>query len=116
MSLLLWAALSLGQLAAKDEAAASEQRYCQTARITGYVKSEYGPRTYDGTSIWTDEPIAAASWDIPIDSTVWIEDLGTFRIADRGMLGAAGWIDVAVDSRDEAYSITGTRLICVTQP
>lgn len=90
--------------------------WCSQAKITGYVRSEYGPFTYDGTSIWTPEPIAAASWNIPIDSMVEVEGLGTYRIADRGLLGSAGWIDVAVSSRAEAYAITGWRTICVTPP
>jgi hypothetical protein len=32
------------------------------------------------------------------------------------MLGAAGWIDVAVDTRAQAYAITGVRTICVSPP
>lgn len=91
--------------------------WCGPHRVTGYVRSEYGPYTYDKTPIWTEEPIVAASWDIPIDSRVEIEGVpGTFRVADRGRLGSSGWIDVAVDSRAEAYELTGTRQVCVTLP
>ena len=91
--------------------------WCQDAKISGYVKSEYGPRTYDGTSIWTDEPIVAASWNIPIDSMVTIEGLpSAYRVADRGMLGSAGWIDVPVDTRAQAYALTSVRTICVSPP
>lgn len=95
---------------------ASQQPACFLGRVTGYVRSEYGPRTYDGTPIWTDEPIAAGSWDLPIDSLVEVEGLGTYRIADRGLLGSSGWVDVAVWTRAEAYAATGTRRICVYPP
>lgn len=85
------------------------------ARVTGYVRSEYGPYTYDGTPIW-EEGIAAASWNIPIDSVVSVEGLGTYRIADRGMLGSSGWVDIATWSRQEAYALTSVRRICVFPP
>lgn len=88
---------------------------CGPHWTTGYVRSEYGPYTFDGTPISTDEPIAAAGWDIPIDSEVWVEGLGTYRVADRGHL-APGQIDVAVWSRAEAYQATGLRQACVSPP
>lgn len=103
-------------LASGLDAPVSAEPLCYSSWVTGYVRSEYGPYTYDGTHILTSEPIAAASWDLPLNSMVSIEGLGTYRIADRGMLGAAGWIDVAVWSRAEAYSITGNKIICVTPP
>jgi 3D (Asp-Asp-Asp) domain-containing protein len=90
--------------------------WCQDARITGYVRTDYSTRTYDGTHILTDEPIAAASWNIPIDSMVSIDGYGTVRIADRGALGSRGWIDIAVWSRSEAFALTSTRRICVSPP
>jgi 3D (Asp-Asp-Asp) domain-containing protein len=83
------------------------------ARITGYVRGEGSSHTYDGTPIWTGEPIAAASWNIPMDSYVEIEGIGTFRVADRGMLGSSGWIDIAVYSRSEALALTSVRTVCV---
>lgn len=89
---------------------------CAEHWVTGYVRSEYGPYTYDGTPIGTAEPIVAAAWDIPIGSTVEIDDLGTFRVADRGLLGSDGWLDVAVWTRSEAYAITGLHHACVTPP
>jgi 3D (Asp-Asp-Asp) domain-containing protein len=93
------------------------QGWCiDDAKITAYVRTEYGPRTYDGTSIYADEPIAAASWNIPIDSMVWIDGYGTVRIADRGALGSRGWVDIAVWSRSEAFALTSTRRICVFPP
>lgn len=88
---------------------------CFEARTTGYVRGHHSPWTADGTSIWTPEPIAAASYDLPLGAYVWVEGVGTVRIADRGRLGSGNptWIDVAVYSTAEAYALTGTRLICV---
>ena len=93
--------------------------YCFQAKITGYVRTDYGPsgRTYDGTSILTSERIVAASWDIPIDSLVDIDGLGVHRVADRGGgLGSSGWLDVAVWDRATAYALTGVRRACVYAP
>ena len=89
---------------------------CFQAQITGYVRTEHGTHTYDGTPIWTDEAIAAASWNIPIGSLVDVENYGTVRIADRGMLGSSGHIDIAVWSRAEAFALTSVREICVRPP
>ena len=85
---------------------------CESYVITGYVRTEFSARTYDGTSIYTDEPIVAASWNLPIDTIVEIEELGRFRVADRGHLGPRH-IDVAVWSRPEAFALTGDRRVCV---
>jgi 3D (Asp-Asp-Asp) domain-containing protein len=93
------------------------QSWCQDMRITGYSRYEHSARTYDGTSIFTDEPIAAASWNIPIDSVVVVSEIGSFRVADRGSgLGSTGHIDIAVWSRAEAYALTGLREVCVYPP
>ncbi len=97
----------------------ADAAWCQdNVRITGYARSEYGPdaRTYDGTSIHSDEAIAAASWNIPMGSTVVVDGLGRYRVADRGRLGSTGWVDIAVWTRAEAYELTGTRRICVYPP
>lgn len=95
---------------------ATAQGYCRTVRTTGYVRSEFSPWTYDGTSIYTPEPIVAASWDIPLGAHVILEGLGRYRVADRGMLGSNGWVDVATWSRAEAYALTGWRRACVVAP
>jgi 3D (Asp-Asp-Asp) domain-containing protein len=92
---------------------------CGPIRVTGYSRHEFSPRTADGTSIYADEPIAAASWNVPLNSYVEIEGVGTFRIADRGMLGNGSpltWVDVAVWSRAEAYALTGVRHACIYPP
>lgn len=116
-TLLLAATIALAGLAdAAPSESAPDDAYCRTMRITGYSRYEYSGHTYDGTPILTGEPIVAASWDVPIDSTVEIEGLGTYRVADRGMLGSSGWIDVAVWSRADAFAITGWREVCVYPP
>lgn len=102
-----------GRAGAAAPLAAPDDGWCQRARITGYVRSEYGPLTYDESPIWTDEPIAAASWNFPLGWHVWVEEVGTFRIADRGMLGSSGWIDIAVWTRADAFALTSDRLVCV---
>jgi 3D (Asp-Asp-Asp) domain-containing protein len=89
--------------------------YCYAGLTTGYVRTEHGARTFDGTPITTDEAIAAAGWDIPIDSYVTVDGAGPYRVADRGRL-APGQVDVAVWSRAEAFELTGVRTICVSGP
>jgi hypothetical protein len=87
------------------------------ARVTGYVRTEHGTHTFDGTPITTPEAIAAASWDIPLGWHVDVADLGTYRVADRGGgLGSSGWIDIAVWDRPTAYALTSVRRVCVYPP
>lgn len=94
----------------------ADASWCQSAQITGYVRTDHGSHTYDGTSIYSDEPIAAASWNIPLGSYVDVEGLGTYRVADRGMLGSSGHIDIAVWTRAEAFALTSVRQVCVRAP
>jgi 3D (Asp-Asp-Asp) domain-containing protein len=89
--------------------------WCYQGRVTGYVRGEGNAHTYDGTSVYTEEPIAAAGWDIPMGSMVVVEDAGIYRVADRGRLGP-GHIDILVSSRTEAYALTSVRNICVFPP
>lgn len=117
-SLLLVIGLSLIQaapLVAPESTLGREPDYCYQGRVTGYSRLDFSGRTYDGTSIRTPEAIAAAGWDIPLDAYVWVQGVGTYRVADRGRLGP-GHIDVAVWSRAEAYALTGTYPICVWLP
>jgi 3D (Asp-Asp-Asp) domain-containing protein len=96
----------------------ADAAWCGRSMTTGYVRSDYGPhgRTFDGTSILSPEPIAAAGWSIPLGSYVEVEGLpGRYRVADRGMLGADN-IDIAVWSRSEAFEITAMRSYCVYPP
>lgn len=91
------------------------QSWCyESARVTGYVRTEHSARTFDGTPIYTAEPIAAASWDVPLGWYADVAGLGSYRVADRGSgLGSAGWIDIAVWSRAEAFALTSRRQVCV---
>jgi 3D (Asp-Asp-Asp) domain-containing protein len=89
------------------------QEACETYRITGYVRGHHSPWTYDGTSVWTREPIAAASWNVPIDTHVEVDGVGTFRVADRGGGLGARHIDILVDSVSEAYALTSWRQVCL---
>ena len=86
---------------------------CEMYRITGYVRGAFSPWTYDGTSVWTTEPIAAASWNVPVDSIVQVQGLGQYRVADRGSKLEQRHIDILVNSKAEAYSLTGWRPVCV---
>jgi hypothetical protein len=117
MSRLLVAASMLALTTATPMPAYSP--WCGDAKITGYVRTEFSLFTYDGTHILSGEPIVAASWDVVMGSLATIEGLGTFRVADRGRLGNGTpmpWIDVAVWSRSEAYSLTGVRHVCFRKP
>ena len=84
---------------------------CDSYRVTGYVRGQGSGWTYDGTSEYTREAIAAASWNVPIDAKVQVDGVGTFRVADRGNLSARH-IDVLVDSVSEAYALTRTASAC----
>lgn len=95
--------------------AAQAQSACELYRITGYVRGHFNPWTYDGTSVWTREPIAAASWNLPINSRVSVQGLGSFRIADRGGRLGLRHIDILVDTVQQARSITGWRSVCVLE-
>lgn len=108
-TMLLAALLQLGQVFTPMPPAEhpARQQICKRATITGYVRSDpyMNAHTYDGTSIFTDEAIAAASFDIPLGSYVTVVGVGTYRIADRGRL-APTHIDIATWSRAEALALT----------
>jgi 3D (Asp-Asp-Asp) domain-containing protein len=93
----------------------ADAAWCGRSFTTGYVRTEHGTHTADGTPIWTQEPIAAAGYSIPLGSYVEVEGLGRYRVADRGMLGADN-IDIAVWDRATAFQITGMRGYCVYPP
>lgn len=117
MRQVLALALALSSLAPAHRA--EGDAYClHDVRLTAYVRTEHGRYTYDGTDITTPEPIAAASWDIPMGSVVVVPEFGAYRVADRGGgLGSYRWIDIAVWSRAEAYAITSwPRFACIYPP
>lgn len=103
----------LGALLVWQPATSLAQSSCETYRITGYVRGHHSPWTYDGTSVWTSEAIAAASWNVPINSIVHVDGLGSFRIADRGGGLGTRHIDILVDSVAEARALTGWRSVCI---
>src|SRR5678809_1392148 len=72
------AAIGLALIASMKPMPARAQP-CETYRITGYLRSAGSAHTYDGTSIWTREPIVSASWNLPIDTYVAIDGLGAYR-------------------------------------
>ena len=93
-----------------------ETAVCDTYRITGYSVAAYPGRTADGSTTTTGamargEWIAAASYNIPFGAQVEIEGIGTYRVVDRGHLGARH-IDVLVMTDAEAYALTSTRRAC----
>jgi len=101
------------------ERTADAAPWCGMARISGYIRGDGNARTYDGTSIFTPEPIVAASWDVRMGTIADIAGLGAHRVADRGMLGNGvplPWVDVAVWSEAEARSLTGVRTVCFRRP
>lgn len=91
---------------------AEEEGACETYRITGYVRGAHSPWTKDGTSVWTRERIAAASYNVPMGTYVQVIGLGSYRVADRGNLSGRH-IDILVDTASQAYALTGYRMVCV---
>lgn len=89
---------------------------CEAYRVTGYVRGHHSPWTYDGTSVWTQEAIAAASWNLPIGTVVKVDGLGKYRIADRGSGLGARHIDVLVDNVQTAHELTSVRTVCLVPP
>lgn len=99
-------------LSPADAPPPAEAQACQSFWVTGYASSQFPGRTADGTPTRGNEwSIAAAHPRIPFGTTVSLNGLGTFRIADRGMLGY-DHIDVLVYSPAEAYALTGTYTGC----
>lgn len=84
---------------------------CEPYTITGYTRDCCSNRTADGTSVWTDEPIAAGSYNLPLGSWVNVEGLGQFRIADRGLLNRRH-VDILVDTTEQARALTSEREVC----
>lgn len=100
--------------------AATAETGCDVVHVTGYVRTEFSPWTADGTSIYADLPIAAASYDVPINAVVSIPALDrTVVVHDRGRLGNGypkTWIDIATWSRREALDLTGDYYACISVP
>lgn len=86
---------------------------CDMYRVTGYVRGHHSSFTADGTSVWTREPIAAASYNVPMGSRIDVDGLGVYRVADRGGGLGARHIDILTDSVAQAYALTSYRRVCV---
>jgi 3D (Asp-Asp-Asp) domain-containing protein len=89
------------------------QGSCSTATITAYSVEQYPGTTADGTRTPGNAGvIAAASRNYALGSYVTVEGLGTYRIADRGHLGA-NHIDVLMQTTREALNFgRQSRLVC----
>lgn len=89
------------------------QENCATAVITAYSVEQYPGRTADGTSTQGNAGvIAAASHNYTIGSQIWVEGLGSYRVADRGRLGA-NHVDILMQTTREAINFgRQTRLVC----
>ncbi len=79
--------------------------------VTGYSREQFPGRTADGTSVWSGEWLVAAHPRYPFGAVVWIDRLGHFRVADRGLLGTHH-LDVLVSTDAEAYRLTGEYQAC----
>ena len=117
------AALSLallGSIAASGgEAQAQSMDGCPMYTVTAYSAEQYPGRTADGTSTWeairTGEAIAAGSWNLPLGTTVEVEKIGTYRIADRGHLESSH-VDILTATTAEALQIGRQyRRVCVVE-
>lgn len=110
-------ALLLLAIALSFASPASANETCRPMTTTAYNRYAFTPHTWDGTSVYNGEAFAAASWDIPIDSYVVVQGVGTFRIADRGILGNSGWIDIAMEDTWGARQYgKQIRMVCVYAP
>jgi 3D (Asp-Asp-Asp) domain-containing protein len=90
------------------------QEACSVAVITGYSVEQYPGRTTDGTPTPGNVGvIVAASMNYTLGSHVTVEGLGTYRVADRGHLGA-NHIDVLFERTIDAIHFgRQTRTVCV---
>lgn len=89
------------------------QAGCSQATITAYSVEQYPGRTADGTPTPGNAGvIAAASYNYALGSYVTVEGLGTYRVADRGHLGA-NHVDVLMQTTREALQWgRQTRTVC----
>ena len=85
---------------------------CQDMTVTAYSQEQFPGATYSGEPT-VPGVTAAASWNIPLATTVWIEGYGERRINDRGRLGSTGHVDILVATTREALQIgRSTRQVC----
>lgn len=89
------------------------QAGCSSAVITAYSVEQYPGRTVDGTPTRGNAGvIAAASYNYALGTIITVDGLGTYRVADRGRLGA-NHIDVLMQTTREAVQWgRQTRTVC----
>lgn len=94
-------------------APAEARAECSQVFVTGYTPA-VGPRTADGTETrgaeWTVAAVDPSV--IPLQSSVAVEGLGTFRAADTGGGVRGYWVDVLTSTVAEARAITGWYRAC----
>jgi 3D (Asp-Asp-Asp) domain-containing protein len=80
------------------------QDNCRVAVITGFSVEQFPGRTADGTPTPGQAgAIAAGGHAYPLGTIVWVDGIGSRRIADRGHLG--WWqVDVLWNSTREALA------------
>jgi len=95
----------------KEDKPKAHAMSCWTWWTTGYARTDFPGYTADGTSVWNGENLVAAT-SLPLGSYVYVPEWDTrYRVADRGYL-SANHLDFLVDTRAEAYEITGWREAC----
>lgn len=109
MLVLLIGLLALGLTASTVGAQAN----CAVATVSAYSVEQYPGQTADGTPTQGNAGvIAAGGSNYALGSYVWVEGLGTYRIADRGHL-AASQVDVLMQTIYEARQHgVPRRLVC----
>jgi 3D (Asp-Asp-Asp) domain-containing protein len=113
----MMSAALLSMLAQPMPARAQE---CESYRITWYAAEDYPGWTKDGSTTTVGalnrgEPIAAASWNVPMGAYVQVVGIGSYRVADRGILGARQ-IDILTRTRAQALKNGAEyRTVCIYQ-
>jgi 3D (Asp-Asp-Asp) domain-containing protein len=89
------------------------QEACSQATITAFSVEQYPGLTADGTPTHGNVgAIVAASHNYALGSTLTIDGLGTYRVADRGHLGP-NHVDVLMQTTAEARQFgRQTRQVC----
>ncbi len=89
------------------------QAGCSQTTITAYSVEQYPGTTTDGTRTPGNAGvIAAASYNYALGAFITVEGLGTYRVADRGHLGA-NHVDVLMQTTREALQFgRQTRTVC----
>lgn len=106
MKRLTLAAL-LALLPIGSTAIAQDGPNCETYRITWYSAEDYPGWTRDGTTTTVGalnrgEPIAAASYNVPLGAYVQVIGEGVYRVADRGSGLSAKHIDILTRTHAKA--------------